>query len=278
MQPSNRLNNCSLSIVSLCSSLASKSSDLCLSFDNFHYHYAKLAHQLHSIPFHNSSDLHLVLRLHLKDGRNAAPLQLWRKTRRSLGRGKENGKISYGVLPSLCRLLMLCVWPSALSSSGMSLKATICWSICLPLAPCTTASLLSMMRPGLSPAHPLCCYPNAVWESGFSVCGGAGGSARLLSNSHQRDEIGIDRVEIILCTHTWKRLMSLEQLLSNLCLSKLNVSFLTQVQKHTVPSCAFLYFRPAAESQSIPTPPPLWPLGLKHKELVITWGHTPWNR
>lgn len=137
---------------------------------------------------------------------------------------------------------MLCVWPSALSSSGMSLKATICWSICLPLARCTTASLLSMTRPGLSPAHPLCSHPNALWESGCSVCGGAGNSARLLSDSHQREEIEIDRVEIVLCTHTWKRLMSREQLLSNLRLSKLNVSFLTRVQKDTARSCAVLVF------------------------------------
>lgn len=133
-----------------------------------------------------------------------------------LGGKKKTWKISYGVSASHCYLLMLCVWPSALSSSGMSLKATICWSICLPLAPCTTSLLLPMMRPGLSPAHPLCCYPNALWESGCSVCGGVGGSARLLSDSHQREEIGIDRVEIILCMHTWKQLMSLEQLLSNL--------------------------------------------------------------
>lgn len=191
--------------------------------------------------------------------------------------GKNIWKISYGVFPSLCHLLMLCVWPSALSSSGMSLKATICWSICLPLAPCTTASLLAMMRPGLSPAHPLCCYPNALWECGRSVYGGAGGSAHFLSDSHQREEIGIDRVEIILCMHTWK-LMRLEQLFSNLCLSKLNISFLTRVQKHTAHSCALLYFLPAAERKTIPTPPPLWPLGLKHKELIITWRHTPWNR
>lgn len=94
-----------------------------------------------------------------------------------LGGKKKTWKISYGVPASHCYLLMLCVWPSALSSSGMSLKATICWSICLPLAPCTTSSLLPMMRPGLSPAHPLCCYPNALWESRRSVCGGVGGSA-----------------------------------------------------------------------------------------------------
>lgn len=147
------------------------------------------------------------------------------------------------------------------------------------LASCAAASLLSVMRPGLPSARPLCCYPNSLWENSLwrSVCDGAGGWGRHLSGSRQRQEIRIDRVEFIVCTHTRKRLMSLEQLLSNPCLSKLSFSFLTRVQKTRG---AFFYFafvrswKPA----SFPAPPLLWPLGPKHRELIITSKHTAWNR
>lgn len=100
--------------------------------------------------------------------------------------GKKTWKFSYEVVVSL--IYSFAVFGLALSSSGMSLKATICWSICLPVSFLSATSLLSMMRPGLPSAHPLCCYPNALWPIGCRICGGARGCARHVSDSSQREE------------------------------------------------------------------------------------------
>lgn len=172
--------------------------------------------------------------------------------------------------------LSLCMCPSALSSSGMRLKETICWSICLLLC-----FLCHRLSPIDDQAWPFPCPPSlllptgTLGEAGVLVGGGAGGCT-LSTLIHTKRE-NRDRQTSFLYSTYHKQLMSPEQLFSNLRLSKMSIAVPTWVQKHRDLLGFFFCFFCIADINTIPCRP-LRPLGLKHRELIITWRHRPWNR
>lgn len=68
-------------------------------------------------------------------------------------------------------------------------------------ASCAAASLLSMIRPGLSPAHPLCCCQQALRERRVCCWGWGMRLCPPVSDSH-KERMGIGRHVSFLYAHT----------------------------------------------------------------------------
>lgn len=156
-------------------------------------------------------------------------------TRRGALRKKKREKsLQSESSPLLSPSLALCICPSALSSSGMCLKETICWSICL---------LLCFLCHRLSPINDLFrtfpCPPSLVLpnrqpgQGGCAVFGWARGWYPLVSDSH-REKRGLSDMHPI-CTHIpyTTNEGGAAAFYSVFIYSKVGIAVLTWVHKHT---------------------------------------------
>lgn len=179
-----------------------------------------------------------------------------------------------------------CFWKiSLVRAPSFSFTRCPCVAFCSVILRDVTKGdhLLIHLSPALLSVLPPLCYQwlgLALFLSTLSVAAnmhfGQGRRSRILDPPvADWEKIGIVWLVFIFCPHRCKQLMS-----CSLFFAWLNWASLSWFEtNNTDLFLRFSYFLfSTADIQTIPLIPLFWPLGLKHRELIITWTHTPWNR